>query len=219
MKRTLFVKHAVGKAAEYRVASELLLRGITPSFPAVDMGCDIILEHGIRIQVKCCQARRTRGHSKQACYFIAPSKRIRHKNQRVVDFHDRVMSDECDFVIAWGIEENRFWIIPAHLLDGKRDVSLGPECYFKTTDLKRIIDLRQQGRSYTQIAKELDVSQTMVWALATGKRDGSDRYPELREIRACENRWDLLTQHIADLQVQPQPEREEVPVLQTSNPS
>lgn len=199
MKRQLFRQHAVGKAGEYRVASELILLGLHPAFPSIDLGYDLMVEHGVRIQVKSVQRRTKLGHANVLSYRIFPSKRLTYDGNRLIDRRDRKISDECDFVVVWGMEEDRFWVIPSHLLDGKQMVSLGPDCYFQETDVKQIEALRSQGKSYNAIASELGISQTMVWALVTGKRDGSDRYPELREIRACEDRWDYITQHVADL--------------------
>ena len=193
MKRTLFVNHGVGKAGEYRVASELMMRGHAVYFPAIDLGADLLIENGIRIQVKSCHLVK---RNTQVAYFFNPSYRIIMDKMKQISMKDRKMSDEADFVIVWGIDENRFWVIPAELLDGKNSVSLGPECYFKETDLKKMLELRRLGKTHNEIAAEMGCSQTMVWALITGQREPINRYPDTKRIRDCEGRWDYLAGHL-----------------------
>ena len=193
MKRKLFANHGLGKAGEYRVASELILRGHAVYFPAVDMGADLTIENGIRVQVKTCHLVK---QNSQTAYFIDPSHHIIHDGMKQVSLRDRKMSDECDFVVVWGIDENRFWVIPADLLDGVGSVSLGPECYFKQLDLQKMLELRRMGRTHNEIAAEMECSQTTVWALLNDKRPAVDRYPKTKRIRDCEGRWDFLAGHL-----------------------
>ena len=198
MKRTIFKQHATGKAGEYRVASELILRGCVPAFPAIDLGCDLMIDHGVRIQVKSMHLTKC-GRRVIPHYYFTPSiRRVTDKKQYVI-LKDRKMSDECDFVVAWGINENRFWIIPAHLLDGKMSVSLGQECYFKGVDRIKVLQMRAEGKTYREISETFGFSINMVWMIASGRRDGSNRYPDTKAIRDCEGRWDYITEHIADL--------------------
>ena len=42
----------VGKAGEDAVATQLLLRGIVPSWPSADIGFDLIAPNGCRIQIE-----------------------------------------------------------------------------------------------------------------------------------------------------------------------
>src|ERR1700692_4998210 len=42
-----------GQAAVWRVASELAMRGHVPCFPGLDVGYDLVLDNGLRLQVKC----------------------------------------------------------------------------------------------------------------------------------------------------------------------
>lgn len=181
-----------------RVASELMRRGLGVALPLIDLGYDLLLEHGVRIQVRSCH-RRVLGHGKMLNYFLLPTVRRVANSQSYKNFYDRKPSDEYDFCVAWGVDEDRFWVIPAILLDGKRSVSLGPECCFKDANLDQMEALRAQGKTYDQIAKETGFSQCKVWSVMTGKRTGDSRYPDTQRIRDCENRWDYITEHIADL--------------------
>lgn len=124
MTRNLPPRLAQGQAGVYAVAAQLLLRGINPSFPAVDRGADIISDWGTRLQVKS-------GHrwyeawggsyafcldSGQTIYTYGEGYK---KGKRT---HKRMFSEECDFFVMWGIEDNRFWVVPSMLLDGKTTV-------------------------------------------------------------------------------------------------
>ncbi len=44
--------NAIGLAGEFRVMSELLIRGHNPAKSYLDLGTDIILENGLKIQIK-----------------------------------------------------------------------------------------------------------------------------------------------------------------------
>ena len=210
MKRQVFANHATGKAGEYRVASELIMRGHAVFFPAIDLGADLLIENGIRIQVKSCHLVE---RNSQVAYFITPTYRIVHRDMKQVSLKDRKTSDECDFVIVWGIDENRFWVIPSELLDGKGSVSLGPECYFKQLDLEKMLEMRRLGKTQSEIATELKCSQTTVWALLTGQREAVDRYPDTKRIRDCEGRWDFLAGHLPQPDLSPEKESVEATVL------
>ncbi len=101
------------KAAEYAVASKLFLLGHNAMFPAVDGGFYLMLENGLRIQVKCSHLR---VHSKSFQYpgylfnlqrgaWDSLSKRYRKSALRPY-------SEVADFFVLWGIDENRFFILP-----------------------------------------------------------------------------------------------------------
>ena len=55
----------LGKAGEYRVAAELLLRGHSIYMPSVDNGVDLVIDDGVTIQIKCGQKqpRKCKGYS------------------------------------------------------------------------------------------------------------------------------------------------------------
>ena len=200
MKRELYSRHSDGKAGELRVASELIRRGVVVALPMIDLGYDLLLESGVRIQVKTCH-RRPLGHGKLLNYFLLPSVRRVANTQSYKNLYDRKPSDEYDFCVAWGVDEDRFWVIPASLLDGKRSVSLGPECCFKDANLEQMNELRSQGKTYDQIAALTGFSQCKVWSVMKGKRSGDSRYPDTQKLRDCEDRWDYIVDHLALLGV------------------
>jgi hypothetical protein len=127
------VKHPnlfLGQAGLHRVLAELLRRGVNAYIPAIDVGVDLLTGTGLRVQVKSGRLR-TRNATAPAmrgpAYFFAPSVKYRgspERRQRGWTF--RRFAEEVDFVVFWGIDEDRFWIIPASLADGLKSLVLHP---------------------------------------------------------------------------------------------
>lgn len=126
----------IGQAGVYAAASQLCLRGQYPLFPAVDKGYDLMLDNGIRIQVKMahltypkCGVRTgptvgVRGGSGKGNYLggayifnLRRSARVRENSGwKRGDF--RRYEGVADFFILWGADENRFWIVPTSVKNG-----------------------------------------------------------------------------------------------------
>lgn len=104
-----------GQAGEYRVLSELLLRGHHPLIPSVDHGYDILLENGLRLQVKT-STRKTilcnKSRSPYEIYQFASFKK------RWSGKYDRNTYDFVDYMVLWGIDDDVFYIIPVEGLSG-----------------------------------------------------------------------------------------------------
>lgn len=98
-----YQRHLDGMAGVYAVASQLCLRGITPCFPAVDSGADLILDNGVKIQVKCGKLRRHPGFDNGVYCFDV--NKVSRKDKRSAGIYD--------FAAFWGVDENRFFIMPA----------------------------------------------------------------------------------------------------------
>jgi len=103
---------ALGQAGEYRVASELLKRGINVFFPAVDTGVDIITEHGLKIQVKTSNQEysNTRGYKYPAYLFSTRKKK--YVSSKGKTLRPRIKEGEVDFVVFWCVSHDWFFIIP-----------------------------------------------------------------------------------------------------------
>lgn len=189
-----YTKHRlVGMAGEWRVAAELALRGINPYFPGVDIGADLLANGRVRIQVKCAHlTTRQNGPSRKSypngAYWFklwrnayVTGSTLRQK-QRPRDF-----SKDCDVVVLWGIDEDRFWVVPAGVMDHHSLVVVGPEVQFKRTD-----GLAQMtGMTHQQMADALGVSRPTVSRRLSGKLAVSKR-PLSAQVRSYENRWDLI---------------------------
>jgi hypothetical protein len=87
----------IGLAGEFRVMSELLLRGHNPAKSYLDDGPDLILENGVRIEIK--SSHRSNGHG----YLFTLKGGARRKRQNL---------DDCDFLVCWAIDDDCFFIIP-----------------------------------------------------------------------------------------------------------
>jgi len=118
-----------GQAAVYRVASELLLREIPVALPVVDdRGVDIIALPSVRIQVKSAYLRHHhRVYPQGAYWFKFVQGPIVSGNHTIKRRGPRRFSAQCDFVVLVGIDQGRFWIVPAYVLDGKSLCVVGPD--------------------------------------------------------------------------------------------
>ncbi len=102
------------QAGVHAVASQLLLRGISVSFPAVDTGYDLLIESGLRIQVKSANLRiNSTGNYFDGAYgfhlrrgdWDSKTKSYSRKSYRAYNV-------VADYFVLWGIDENRFFILP-----------------------------------------------------------------------------------------------------------
>ena len=104
----------VGIAAEYRVMSELLLRGYRPCRPLGPKRADLILENGLKIEIK------------GSHHYPDPG------------FYD--------FMIAWCIDENIFFIIPACVIKATSKLHLHPGSDSKYNTYREAWTLLEKGR-------------------------------------------------------------------------
>ena len=93
-----------GLAGEFRVMSELLLRGHNPAKSYLEDGADIILQNGTRIEVKSAHLKPITNSPNYGFTFQ--------------DGHQRPSSKlgRFDFAICWCIEDDVFFIIPSAVI-------------------------------------------------------------------------------------------------------
>jgi len=201
-----------GQAGVYRVASELMMRGMLPCMPTTDMhGVDLILESGIRIQVKTACLTTYPGKYVKPLYRFSLGRVIfstalgRPKNSA------RNYSNTTDFVVLWGADDNRFWIVPSHILDGRHSVALGTEPWYRDLDIDKAWELKRQGRSQESIAAELGVHQATLSRRLRGKI-GPPKQILAQQVRPFESAWHLIRE--AELQRQPQGKLIEMPAVE-----
>ena len=105
-------KQHIGLAGEFRVMSELLMRGHNPAKSYLENGADVILENGKRIEIKCStkypSTRRKDGRIAGEKYVFTLAGGNRKKQSL----------DNVDFVICWAIDDNIFYIIPSKVITG-----------------------------------------------------------------------------------------------------
>jgi len=194
----------IGKQGEFLVLAELVRRGLMPYAPVLDdHGVDIMLYNGVHIQVKSANLVRSNSKSKRrpnvyqfSCALNVSGPGAR---KRAAKAHRRTFGNACDFVILVGLDEQRFWIIPAEVADshGKTCFALGQKKYPSAHEVN---ELRAEGKSYEDIATILDSNIAVVYD--RHKRGDMKKGAIMRELRAYEDRWDLLElkpQHAARL--------------------
>jgi hypothetical protein len=179
----------VGRAGEFRVMSELMLRGHNPSMPAIDTGGDVVIENGIRIQVKTSQLTR-KGRRPQYSLGYYRFYLGEYKGNRI---KKRDWSLDCDFFVFWCLDEDRFfiappsavqqnWIIIAHKSEPRHIV----------INVEAARQLRAKGMSIAAIARELGVSFPTVKEHLNNERQRTRNDWMTKKILQYEDRWDLL---------------------------
>jgi len=102
----------IGLAGEFRVMSELLLRGYNPAKAYLDDGVDIILDNGIRIQVK--SSLKQSSGSKDGRYLSYHFNTRKGNDKKKID-----PSTYSDYFIFWGVEDDVYWIMPSNIVANK----------------------------------------------------------------------------------------------------
>ena len=209
---SLATGHKTGRVGQQGVnllISELLAHGLCPYQPVLDdHGVDLMLSNGARLQVKTAHLSRSKRAINKGIYafscsrnvYITPGRDIKsypggRRFQNGIGWARREFAKECDFVVLIGLDERRFWIIPALVVDSRKETTLmvGPRPMPSQSEVKQLID---GGMEQTQVALELGVCTTTVWKYK--KFGHSKRGQGVRWIRSYEDRWDLLGKYNQD---------------------
>ncbi len=100
----------VGQAGVWRVAAELAMRGHIPLFPGIDHGYDIMIENGLRLQVKSAHAKLGHPGYPDGAYAF-DSRQYTWGKENTRQRNSRSYTKDADFFVFWGIEDNKFWIM------------------------------------------------------------------------------------------------------------
>ncbi len=87
----------IGLAGEFRVMSELLLRKHNPAKSYLDDGCDLLLENGLKLQVKSRHLKHDGQKNKRYAFCF-----------RGQGYYKKLPKNRnnIDFIICWGILES-----------------------------------------------------------------------------------------------------------------
>lgn len=116
----------IGMAGDYRIASELILRGLTPARPAVDCPIDwIIVENGKRLQVKTSLKPHDTGDYGTGYNFSLRVTKLRKKAKLLYQGERKPFAyEDIDFVICWCVDDGDFYVIPVELVKGQSRIHI-----------------------------------------------------------------------------------------------
>lgn len=113
--------NALGIAGEFRVMSELFLRGFNPAKSYLENGVDITLFNGLKIQVKT-TAKPAEKKLRWPCYHFSIMSARWKKGKR---YNKRLPNMEAvDFFICWCIDRDDFYILPRSIFANKSSISI-----------------------------------------------------------------------------------------------
>ena len=191
-----------GQAGVWRVASELALRGLLPHFPGVDFGYDLMIDGGIRIDVKCAHLSMRKPYTNGAYWFHLRKSPIVTGFNTIRRRDTQIFSCKCDFVILFGIEQSKFWIVPAAILDAVQccvvgEITHGRSKYVEC-DAGPLQRDREAGLTYEQIAAKYGLTRNTVQRRIMNPLTRTDRriHEKAQLVRQHENRWDLIEAYL-----------------------
>lgn len=189
--------HAWGEASVLATEIKLFYEGYQVYKPLVDeSGIDLIVLNGnraARIQVKASSLitkDRADGSRVQYYEFNLASVRARYSGPAEVKL--RNFSEEVEFVVLHGVDEDKFWIVPAHLLDGKKTATIYTTSRSRLDiDWEDIQKRREAGETFQSLGNSVGISASAVLERLRGstKEAGSKL---VNQLRACENDWDSI---------------------------
>lgn len=191
-----------GQSAVLRVASEILLRGSNIYFPSVDIGADIIVANGARVQVKATKLTLRKPPAKSKSYhFQLHGFRLQGIGKEATwKRKSSHFSEKCDFVVLYGQTEQKFWIIPAAELDGHSQMEICEATRCIDVDVEAIKEARAAGYKYKEIAEYFNIdAQTVISRLKHGE---TPRVKVTNRIKSCENRWDFILTYGSELKME-----------------
>ena len=184
----------LGKAGEYAVAAQLLSRGIVVHFPAVDNGVDLIAGTRLRIQVK----SRRKSSSRETGYNFTLGAKRETGSKLASMMRAKTMAElfpNIDYLICWGVDDNRFWILPSAMLAEYPKVQsllLGSN-HKRYADYDRILEMHKSGMRNVDIADELGVHAVTVSEVIRGRISNVSPSTMLSvDADAFEGKWDFL---------------------------
>ena len=202
-KMNLVHSYKQGRAAEYMVAAHLLLRGANVKWPSVDEGYDLEGPRGCRIQVKSTHLRTTPSvldTYPEGVYSFGLVRRDNYSPKRRRASATIKFSDTCDIVVFWGIEQNRFWVAPAHLVDGVYGVYLGvtSDRAFEK-DIPQMREMLKLGYTQKEIGKTYGIGASAVSVRLS--RAGKPMHQDTASyrVRQCENAWEHILNFGAEI--------------------
>lgn len=189
-----------GRGGEYMVAAQILMRGMNVAVPAYDVGVDLIVileDYRLcRLQVKTARMSVSEDKYTRGIYFY-PLRREKRRaiSNTVAELKELPpFSETCDIVVFHGVDENRFWIVPATMLDGATGLGLGaPPKKRWMGDLTQMREMQSLGYSLYKIGKHYGLQAQQVKQLLLDPNRTVVEETLAARVRRCENWWDCIT--------------------------
>lgn len=201
---------ALGQAGIHRVASELIIRGFSPFMPAFDVeGVDLMTKEGVRIQVKTTRLAQYAKEKSPSYHFELRSTTWigSGKMQRT----NRDFAKECDFVILWGVDEDRFWVVPSRILTAKSSIRIHGRGRLFDVNVEELKKFRAEGLTYREIAEKYGFSTQVIWDRLHGNAD-PQHGKIVKAVRECETQWSLIQSFVDSVKHPEVPAREPLQV-------
>lgn len=187
------------------MAAMLALRGINSYFPSVDHGCDLLADGLVRVQVKCTRFSQynIKAYPQGAYYFHLRRAAYARGNKTIVKCSPRMFSEDCDFVVFWGIDEDRFWVIPASDVDKVSCVVLGPRTvghgqYRLDIAPDEVKELYNSGWTVADLCRHYGCREGTINKRLSGEIT-TPKYTITAKVRACEDRWDFIDGYLSTM--------------------
>lgn len=187
-----------GKAGEYAVAAQLILRGVDVYVPLSDYGVDLLTGNGCRVQVKSSHMSTTpkmvAEHGPTAYLFpLHRTRSVVSRGKTSARKNLPLLSDSCDVLVLWGINESRFWVVPSNIANETQLLVMGREnrrsFEGNIADVKEMLKL---GYKHREIAEKYGVDRTLIYNLLSTDGFQSKGPSASKRARACEGAWENI---------------------------
>jgi hypothetical protein len=182
-----------GQAAVHLVAAHVLMLGHIPLFPDIDYGYDIKLDNGLRLQVKSSRLQKMGRSFPAGGYRFNFRKNSMAYGKRVVGVV-RDYTAVADFFVLWGVDENRFWIVPCSKKHTSLFIPAKNDGIERTPwlDFHKIKELHDSGMNNSEIGRLFNVSHNTIRLTLKNGESRNNEHGSTRHTVSLEGRWDLL---------------------------
>lgn len=193
--------HAWGEASVLKTGIALIYQGYAVFKPLVDdHGVDLAIvgsHRTAKIQVKSASlATKKKTETSSTSYYEFSLTSVKARFSGGAEISTRIFSEEVDFVVLHGVDEDRFWVVPAAFLDGRKSVSVyttnRSRLDIDWDDLKR---RREDGETFRSLGDSVGISAPAVYERLSGisKAAGSKI---ANPMRGFENDWESIKQFL-----------------------
>lgn len=188
--------HAWGEASVLAVGVNLIYQGYVVHKPLVDDdGVDLSILKGTkaaRIQVKSSSRIDKKKHGGTVSCYEFSLAAVRASAANGIEMRLRKFSDQVEFVILHGVDEDKYWIVPSNILDDKKSVIIYSTSRSKLDiDWEDIRTRREAGETFQSLGDSVGLSASAILERLRGTTKDAGTFM-VNQLRACENAWDSI---------------------------